>query len=589
MPATKFLRLTKMLLITAVTASAGFGLATHAVAEKGGDLVSGPVSADFFSFNLGGRGVLLASLSSWLQQGRIDTLAFMDKDALRDFYAAREGRTLWIDTWGSDHERVEAILPVLEQSWMHGLSPDTYHVREIAALRHAKLPTEKAQLELLASDGVARYVRDLTGFRLPPAAIREEAGFWRQPMETRSILTAVADRDDPAGILKSYAPRDALYQRLQEELITLSANSDRAYEQYLPISFGGALLRPGAFHKGVANLRGRLGLKHDPAYGPENKYDDDLAAAVMNFQRENGLEPDGVIGSKTLALLNTGVEDKIEQIIVNMERLRWIGEEKPEKYVLVNIPSATLWAVEDGDVAFEMPVIVGRPERPTKSFITEITGVRFNPKWTVPPTIKAKDFLPKLMEDPAYLANKGIDVYQIVDGKRVTLDSTAIDWATVTREDLKSLRMVQAAGDNNALGRIRVLMDNPYDIYLHDTNAPEYFKKPSRAASSGCIRLSEPGKVADFILHDNKGWSGARMSSLIESGRTTEVTAAEKIPVFILYQTIWLDHEGRLVYGPDVYNQDKRMIEAMKSLKILHISDNSGVKLASTGIDASVR
>lgn len=589
MPSTRFFRLTKLLLITAVTASTGFGLMAHAVAEKGGSAISGPVSADFFSFNLGGRGVLLASLSSWLQQGRIDTLTFMDADALRDFYAAREGRTLWIDTWGSDHERIEDILRILEQSWRHGLNPDTYHVREIAALRHAKLPTEKAQLELLTSDGVARYVRDLTGFRLPPAAIREEAGFWRKPMETRSILAAVADRDDPVGILKSFAPRDVLYKRLQEELVALSENPDRAYERFLPISFGGALLHPGEFHRGVANLRGRLGLEHDPAYGPENKYDDQLAAAVMNFQRENGLEPDGIIGSKTLALLNTGVEDKIEQIIVNLERLRWIGEEKPEKYVLVNIPSATLWAVEDGNVAFEMPVIVGRPERPTKSFITEITGVRFNPKWTVPPTIKAKDFLPKLIEDPAYLANKGIDVYQIVDGQRITLDSTAIDWTTVTREDLKSLRMVQAAGDNNALGRIRVLMDNPFDIYLHDTNAPEYFKKPSRAASSGCIRLSEPEKIADFILHDNDGWSEARRNALIDSGKTSEVTAAEKIPVFILYQTIWQDNEGRLVYGPDIYGQDRRMLEAMKPLKLLHIPDNSSVKLASTGIDASVR
>ncbi|MBI2233453.1 MAG: L,D-transpeptidase family protein [Micavibrio aeruginosavorus] len=548
MPSIRFFRLTKLLLITAVTASTGFGLTAHAVAEKSGSAISGPVSADFFSFNLGGRGVLLASLSSWLQQGRIDTLAFMDADALRDFYAAREGRTLWIDTWGSDHERVEEILPVLEQSWRHGLNPDTYHVREITALRHAKLPTEKAQLELLASDGVARYVHDLTGFRLPPAAIRQEAGFWRKPMEARPVLDTIADRDDPAGILKSFAPRDALYARLQEELVALSENPDRAYERFLPISFGGALLHPGEFNKGVANLRGRLGLKHDPAYGPESKYDDQLAAAVMNFQRENGLEADGIIGSKTLALLNTGVEDKIEQIIVNLERLRWIEEEKPEKYVLVNIPSATLWAVEDGNVAFEMPVIVGRPERPTKSFITEITGVRFNPKWTVPPTIKAKDFLPKLIEDPAYLANKGIDVYQIVDGQRITLDSTAIDWTTVTREDLKSLRMVQAAGDNNALGRIRVLMDNPFDIYLHDTNAPEYFKKPSRAASSGCIRLSEPEKIADFILHDNDGWSEARRNALIDSGKTSEVTAAEKIPVFILYQTIWQDNEGRLVY-----------------------------------------
>ncbi len=582
-------RFSKILLVTALTVSVGAGVATHAVAQKSNEINGdSAVSSSFFSFSLGGKGVLLASLSAGLEAGAIDQLKFRDPTALRDFYVQRNGQTLWIDVRGSNHRAAEA-LDVLKRSWTHGLNPDSYHIKEIQALSGARQPSEKAQLELLVSDAVVRYARDLTGFRLPSAAIRQDSSFWRKPASASDILHTVSTQPDPVRALDVFQPQDALYLRLQEELVSLSVDEDRAFEEYLPISFGGGLLRPQEFHRNVVKLRARLGLTHDPVYGPENKYDDDLAAAVMNFQRENGLQPDGVIGSQTLAVLNRTVRDRMEQIVVNLERLRWLEPERPDRYILVNIPSAMLWAVENDAVAFEMPVIVGRPQRQTRSFITEISGVRFNPKWTVPPTIKAQDFLPKLVEDPTYLVNKGIDLYQIVDGKRETLDSTAIDWTTVQTSDLKYLRMVQAAGDNNALGRIRVLMDNPYDIYLHDTNAPEYFKKPDRAASSGCIRLSEPEKVAHFILGNNPDWSEARMTRIIDAGRTTEIGAEQRIPVYILYQTIWMDAEGYLVYGPDIYKQDRRMIEAMKSLDVLHIPDPGDLKLASTRTDASFR
>lgn len=583
-------RLSKMLLITAATVSVGAGIATHAAAQKGNGIDGdSAVSTGFFSFNLGNRGVLLASLSASLEAGAIDQLKFKDATALQAFYAARNGQTLWIDSRGADHRPAAAVLEILEKSWTHGLNPDSYHVKEIQALLNARQPSEKAQLELLVTDAVVRYARDLSGFRLPAAAIRQEASFWRQPMAAADILRILSAQTSPVAAVQNFSPKDAFYQRLQAELVTLSTDPDRAYEEYLPVSFGGRLFRPGEFNKNVLKLRARLGLKHDPAYGPENKYDDDLAAAVMNFQRENGLYPDGVIGTQTLAVLNRTVRDRMEQIVANLERLRWVDHDRPGRYILVNIPSATLWAVENDAVAFEMPVIVGRPERQTRSFITEITGVRFNPKWTVPPTIKARDFLPKLMEDPTYLVNKGIDLYQVVDGKRETLDSTAIDWTTVQTSDLRHLRMVQAAGDNNALGRIRVLMDNPYDIYLHDTNAPEYFKKPDRAASSGCIRLSEPEKVARFILGNNQDWSEQRMTRILETGRTSEINAEQRIPVYILYQTMWTDAEGHLVYGPDIYKQDKRMIEAMASLDVYHLPDLDDLQLASTGTDASLR
>lgn len=583
-------RFAKIMLMTAALVTAGGGVATHALAQKGNVINSvASDSSGFFSFNLGTRGVLLSALSAGLEAGAVDTLAFFDTQAMRDFYAAREGRTLWIDSRGSDHRAAKAVLASLEQAWTHGLNPAQYHVAEIRGLIAARQPIDKANLELLVTDAAVRYARDLNGFRLPAAAIGQNPAFWRVQAAAGDILTKLGGSDNPAGMLERFAPQDALYQKLREELAILSTSPDRSFEEFLPISTGNQLLRPGATAKAVINLRGRLGIAHDPAAGAEMKYDDTLAAAVMDFQRAHGLYADGVIGPQTLEALNRGVTARMEQVIANMERLRWLEDEKPDRYILVNIPAAMLWAVENNQVAFEMPVIVGRPQRQTASFVTEISGVRFNPKWTVPPTIKSKDFLPKLVEDPYYLIDKGIEVYQIVDGERYTIDSSEVDWAEVTREELRSMRMVQAAGDNNALGRFRVLMDNPYDIYLHDTNAPEYFKKPDRAASSGCIRLSEPEKVAEFILGPNQNWSTERMTRIVESGRTTEVSAEQKIPVYILYQTIWTDAEGELVYGPDIYKQDRRIIAAMDAGKHLHIPKADDLQLASTGTEASMR
>lgn len=575
-------RLLRLIAIIAGTMMIGTSVSDHASAQKGVDIhgVKGQ-SSSFFSLDLLSRDskFIRAAINGALDAGEIDEIKFSDTAALTRFYTEREGKTQWIDARENTHPRAVTVLHVFEQAWTHGLNPETYHVSKITPLLTAATPAEKARLELLVSDGIARYAHDLTGVRFPANALNLDPSSWRQPVAAYEALNQVADASGLQAALENLAPQDGLYNRLRQELMTLVESPDRAYDKELPITLNG-ILRPGDFSGAVIHLRARMGLAHDPLYGPERKYDDRLAAAVMKFQRKNGLGADGAVGPKTLELLNRTTRQKIDQIVVNMERLRWLDAEKPEKYILVNIPSATLWAVEKGEVALEMPVIVGRPERATKSFITEISGVRFNPKWTVPPTIKAKDFLPKLVEDPAYLHNKGIEVSQLIDGKRYTLDSTAIDWSLVTRQDLKSLRMVQSAGDDNALGRFRVLMENPYDIYLHDTNSPSLFSKPDRALSSGCIRMAKPDAVAQFILHGNKGWSERRMNNILASGKTSEISAAERIKVYILYQTIWQNDEDELVYGPDIYNFDRRMIELLTARKAYNIPENQAVKYA---------
>lgn len=566
----------RALLLTAVSAGVvciGFGHIGIAQAQIQMTL---PVPAKQFLF--GKSMVHQAAYTEVVSKGTLDGVKLSsDGAAIKAFYEERDYKPYWTDN-NRNLERARDVLTLLEESWTHGLNPQAYHATEIRALLNDPARDDD-RLELLLTDAVGRYGRDMSGMRINAAAANEVAKYWRQPMAYADFLHQINQTDDPEAVMNALAPQGQFYNALRDELKRLSRESDR-FEHLPPLRFAGKSFYPGDYSAEVPALRERLGITHNQQKGRAHLYDDDTAAAVMRFQREHGLSADGIIGQKTLALLNRNVRGQIEQVVANMERLRWMEKEKPDRYVLVNIPSQRLWAVDKGKVVHEMDVIVGKPDRQTKSFKAEIQGIRFNPKWNVPPGIKVKDFLPKLREDPTYLAQKGIEIYVGSGAERRTIDGTEIDWSSVQPSDMHQLTMVQQQGANNALGRIRVLMPNDYDIYLHDTNAPEYFNKSKRTLSSGCVRLSHPEDIARFVLADKPGWSNEKMQQTIDRGATTEVMARAPFPVYLVYQTMWLDAEGRLVYGEDVYKRDQRLIKALVDIGGLHINDADSTRLA---------
>jgi murein L,D-transpeptidase YcbB/YkuD len=233
---------------------------------------------------------------------------------------------------------------------------------------------------------------------------------------------------------------------------------------------------------------------------------------------------------------------------------------------MVNIPAATVWAVDNGQVEFQMPVIVGKKVRPTQSFITEIQGVRFNPDWTVPPTIKREDILPKLIENPDYIRDKGMELIHVSPEGAQTIDPQSVDWQNITPKELNSLEMVQIPGSHNPLGKIRILMPNKYNIYLHDTNQPEYFERAARAQSSGCIRMKEPEKMAAFVMEHEEGWSDEKMKQMLSSGRTRDVKISKSIPVYLLYYTVWTDERGQTIFGNDIYDLDDQLFNKLSEI-----------------------
>ncbi len=533
--------------------------------------------------------LLDVSLNNSLIAGQIGDVTFEEPAAMRAFYSNRSGRSFWHGPEGLNG-RAHALLSVLEDSWTHGLNPEHYHVSEIERLIGHPLAAQKARLELLMTDALVRYARDLSGMRIDPATIRQKAEYWTQPDSGFEILQAAGLSSDFESFLDGLAPQGRFYHRLREELVSLVNEPDGNYDHVLPLQVSRDYIFPGEREQVMPDLRVRLGLSEkgeDPFL-----FDDALSGAVMKFQRVNNLEPDGIIGPKTLDLLNQSRAQKIQQVIANLERLRWQDREMPSRYIVVNTASQMLWAIENGRVRHEMKVVVGKPWRKTKEFKAEITGIRLNPDWTVPPSIKRYDIWPQVKKDPQYLTEKGIEIFHGYGRNRVSLDPLSIDWHNLSLRELHDIRMIQFPGEHNPLGQVRVLMQNPYNIYLHDTNHRELFSKAERALSSGCIRMEHPEKIARFVLEKNGDWGNDRIKSTIAKGALIDIEAAENMPVYILYQSIWPDSRGNLVFGADIYGHDKKLIEVLAAENGFYVPDPSeiftGDEEAKTLVSASL-
>ncbi len=506
-----------------------------------------------------------ALLKEIIERGSALNIPYRDVAGLSLFYKNRNYEPLWSSKWRLG-KKAENALATLEDSWTHGLAPEVYNVTLLRKMIEAKLDDrQQAEFEILLSDAVAAYGSDMTGMRVTPRSIGADPNSWTNGITTMQVLEFIADEDTQRTdkTLAKLVPGGSLYQVMRADLIKLTKDIESRPDADAPLLAAKRMLRPGDSDPLIADVRARLG--HGAKAKDRNAfYDEALAMSVAKFQRDHGLKPDAVIGKRTITALNQGRRDKLIKLVANMERQRWLDPRLPDRYIVVNVPAMTLWGIEDNEVKLEMPVIVGREKRETVSFIANITGIRFNPSWNVPNTIKTEDLLPALRKDPNALRKKGIELIRYTSDGFEPIASESIDWATMTEGDVKAMGMVQNPGDDNALGRVRVLMPNKYDIYLHDTNSPELFRKDFRALSSGCVRVADPEKLANFILGHNKGWTEKKVEGYLEKTKTIEVRAESGLPVYILYQTVWLDENNALVYGEDIYGNDIRLVRELQ-------------------------
>ncbi|WP_198378261.1 L,D-transpeptidase family protein [Neoroseomonas rubea] len=344
-------------------------------------------------------------------------------------------------------------------------------------------------------------------------------------------------------------------------------------------------LEPGTTDARVPQLRARLAA-YDPALvaGAEANnpaYDARLQDAVRAFQASEGLEADGRVGAISWQVLNTPVENKVAQLRVALDMRRGQGARPTERRIEVNVPHFRLHLLEGDRVVQDMAVIVGRPDRQTPMLNVRMTAVQFNPPWGVPERNAREDLLPRFRRDPAGMQARGFRLYQRVDGEVVQVDPTTVDFTNYSRTHFPYF-VRQDAGDANALGRIKFVMPNNDDIFMHDTPDRHLFRRPDRAFSSGCIRLERPMDLLAEALSGTSGWDRARVDRVLASRGTVSTQVARSIPVRLHYTTTIVDG-GRVIMRPDIYGLDAQYARAMERGAQQRLASVEGGAVRGTG------
>ena len=318
----------------------------------------------------------------------------------------------------------------------------------------------------------------------------------------------------------------------------------------LPATFR---LKPGGHSPLVAVLAQRLSITGDYAPAattgpPAAVYDDVLQDSVERFQRRHGLTPDGVIGPAVVEALNVPATDRVRQIALNMERWRWLPSDADSRRIFVNIPEYRLEVQDAGQVPISMRVIVGRKTTQTPAFSGEMTYLVLAPFWNVPADIAEKETLPSAMQDPAFFRRTKMEV---VDERGRPVDPDDVDFS-----DTRAYRFRQRPGSSNALGLVKFMFPNPFNVYLHDTPADALFSREARALSHGCVRVEKPEALADYLLEDHPEWTPDRIREAMHAEQQTTVRLRERIPVYIAYLTARVSSDGQMMFFQDVYGKD---------------------------------
>ena len=467
------------------------------------------------------------------------------KAAVTEFYASRGDTPAW-----SDDESFDELVAAIQDLSDHGLFPAHYHLQ--ALLEHRG---DRDMREPLATNAWFTAAAHMVRGKLDPATYEPDWTARRRKQDLAAHLTKALSDGSVAGSLDALAPRHPEYAALKAELALL-----RGQPEVTPIVVAdGPLLADGAAGERVEQLQARLaqlGLLLGAAQ--RGVYDGTTEKAIETFQMKSGLVVDGMVGPATLGSLRRDVDSKILQVIVNLERWRWLPDDLGPRHVRVNLADFSVSTFHRGRLERTHSVIIGQPYRKTPVFSSYISYVVLNPWWETPSSLARKDKLPQFKQDPEAADRLG---FQILDGSRV-VPAASIDWADMS-EDNFPYRIRQAPGPLNALGRIKFMFPNKHDVYLHDTPNHGLFSEHQRMFSSGCIRVQDPLDLAEWVFRDTPGWDTGRFEQTITEGTEVRVDLARPVPIHILYFTAEVDGARR--YLVDVYDRDGAVLEGLLS------------------------
>jgi murein L,D-transpeptidase YcbB/YkuD len=492
--------------------------------------------------------------SRYLQQmlkSNPERLAELDEPVLKAFYKDRQYKPLWSDANGRLN-RAYDLLQVIFRAGDEGLRPDDYFVDELRKNWEATGLEESMRLDLLLSAALYRYSNQVYSGRFSPAELDVNWHIHSEALDMASLLRKVAKKESIATLLKALPPQHSGYQLLKKALSRFRDIERQGGWQRID---NGPTLEPGMQHPQVAQLRQRLRIEGDLVDGADTDiFDHGLSEAVERYQQRHGLLVDGNVGPQTRRSLNIPVSARIRQISINMERWRWMPRKLGKRYLMVNMTGFELYIMEQGAVVLSMPVIVGKSYRSTPSFSGLVSTMEYNPYWTIPTNLVMQDIIPHQISDPSYLERKSIRIFRGWENAR-EIDPKTVNWKQLDKEKFPYW-LRQDPGPKNALGQVKFLFSNPYEIYLHGTPDRKLFERAVRTFSSGCIRVKDPVRLASYLLNDGSQQMEEEILSTIHLGTNQSIRLPVAVPIYLVYWTAWVDQDGKLNFRHDIYGRD---------------------------------
>lgn len=473
-------------------------------------------------------------------------------DAARSFYKARDYQPIWMGE--ANTARANALVAALEGAGDHGLPVRRY---TLDALRDALAvgrsdPSVAAEAEMFATRIFLSYARDLSSGALEPSKIDREIAVRPPRREETALLTAFS-KSSPTAFFKALAPQHDHYKKLMAEKKRLEAE---VANDTTP-SLGNRTLQRGSKGPEVVALRARLAQLGYGDLGTSEVFDKELRAAVRQFQKDRGLGADGIVGPGTRRAFGGNAADKLKKVIVNLERERWLNRDRGKRHIIVNIADFSFTLYEDDKPAFYSVTVVGKRNKDrTPEFHDEMTHMVVNPTWHVPPSIAGKEYLPTLKR------RGGLRGLRVIGRSGRAVDTASVDWSKYSAKNFP-YSIKQPPGPRNALGRVKFMFPNRFNIYLHDTPSKNLFKREVRAFSHGCVRVQRPFEFAHKLLEAQTADPKGAFESWLKTGREQYVNLQTPVPVYLTYKTAFVANDGTIGYRGDIYGRDAKLWRAL--------------------------
>ena len=477
----------------------------------------------------------------------------------RLFYRANEQQRGWLKKKRPD-KLYEAFVDEVRESARYGFSPADYFIDELEQAVDAVYDNRKrtsedlARLDIRITASFFLFTTHLLEGRVRYPGAREFLWKRGMPLENDiALLLQMESAKDLRTEIQALHPKDPQYKELQNALKHYRALEEK--DTFPSVSVK-VKLKPGDTHDQLPLIKKKLSLADfkGPVKDADTVYDDKLVEAVKSFQHRHGLDPDGIIDSEMIKLLNIPIKEKIDLIALNLERLRWLPHIQGEKdEIVINVPEYMLRAYKNNKETLSMRVVLGAEFTPTPVFQDTLKYIVFSPTWAVPKSILAEEFLPKLQEDAGHFDPERFRFYK--DGEEI--DPLDEDWED-DELDITAYSVVENPGEANSLGKVKFIMPNDFSIYLHDTPADQLFSREDRALSHGCIRLERPEDFAAYLLKEQDAWNEKKVAEAMKSEKPLQVDLENAYPVYIVYRTAWVDNDGKVNFRDDIYGHDQR-------------------------------